>query len=84
MSFFFFLKLQVACMIFETIVKIVTSIGDEGCPIFNQCVGVGLVILKLGLVECYCGCMTPFLHGRNLSRLGFDFLRRGEYWGQTR
>jgi hypothetical protein len=63
MSFFFFLKLQVACMIFETIVKIVTSIGDEGCPIFNQCVGVGLVILMLGLVECYSGCMIPFLHG---------------------
>jgi hypothetical protein len=50
-------------MIFEIIVEIVTSIGDEGCPFFNQCVGVGLVVLKLGLVGCYRGCMTPFLHG---------------------
>jgi hypothetical protein len=55
-------------MIFETIVVIVTSIDDEGCPFFNQCVGVGLVVLKLGLVGCYCGCMTPLLHGQNLSR----------------
>ncbi len=55
-----------ACMIFETIVEIVTSIGDEGCPFFNQCVGVGLVVLKLGLVGCYCGCMTRLLHGQKI------------------
>jgi len=43
-------------------------------------VGVGWVVLKLGLVGCYCGCMTPFLHGWNLSRLGFDSPRGDEYY----
>jgi hypothetical protein len=50
-------------MIFETIVEIVTNIGDGGCPFFSQCVGVGLVVLKLGLVGCDHVCMTLLLHG---------------------
>jgi hypothetical protein len=45
----------------------------------SQCVGVGLVLSKLGLVVCYCGCRTPLLHGQKLSRMGFDSPRGDEY-----
>jgi hypothetical protein len=46
----------------------------------SQCVGVRLVVLKLGLVGCYCGCRTPLMHGKNLSTLGFHSPTRDEYY----
>jgi hypothetical protein len=46
----------------------------------SQCVGVALVVSKLGLVGCYCGCRTPLMHWKNLSRLGFHSPRRDEYY----
>jgi hypothetical protein len=46
----------------------------------SQCMGVGLVVLKLGFVGRYYGSRTPILRGHNLSRLGFDSLRGDEYY----
>jgi hypothetical protein len=39
-------------MIFEIIVEII-GIGDEKVHFSSQCVGVGLVVLKLGLVGVF-------------------------------
>jgi hypothetical protein len=46
----------------------------------SQRVSVGLVVSKLGLVGCYCGCKALFLHGQNLSGLGFNSTRGDEYY----
>ncbi len=66
-------------MIFEISVEIV-GIGARDVHFSSQCVGVGLVVSKLELVGCYCGCRTPLLHGQNISGLGFDSTRGDEYY----
>ncbi len=57
-------------MIFETTIEIVTSIGDEGCPFFSQCVGVGLVVWSWDLWDFIMGAWLCFYMGRTFQGLG--------------
>lgn len=56
-------------MIFEIIVELQVLVMRD-VHFSGQCAGVGLVVLKLGLGGCYCGCRTPLMHGRTFQGWG--------------